>query len=186
MSSDIYEEFLYPKPVKDEFIKAMAASHGDWDGMIHKEQGRNAGLKSCNYFQMGGLRDFMESGIVHEFPPGFYQPLPPEVRKTMLQRIFVLIQEGNIIYRILTEKMEIPGNIYFYLGSSQMFFNLVTESGFKQIWVEEKGICSVFQQCMDYMEKKGLLLSPEDSLKMLEKFAKEYGIIGSRNLEPSD
>lgn len=178
--SNIYEECVYPFPGKDAFIQAMAGDRGDWEGLkrVCEQTGRE--IQTTSYFQMEGLREFMETGIVREFPAGLYRPLPMEKRKLVLGRIFRQIEEGNSVYRILSANIEIPANIFFYLGDEKIFFMRVmpiTEKGFAQVQVLEKGIYSAFRRFVEYLEQRKLLCSSEESLEMLREFAKEYGIL---------
>lgn len=177
VSSDIYEKYLYPMPMKEMFIKGMTATRGDWDKFTHLHNGQNIPLKTENYFQLNGLKDFMDNGRIREFPTSFYTPLSKETCKILLKRMFVLLEEGGMSYRILNDELEIPINICFYLGSGNcMFINLVKNDAFIQIQVVESGICQVFRQYLEYLEEKKLISSPEKSKELLREFAKQYEV----------
>ena len=64
-----------------------------------------------------------------------------EKRKLVLERILRQIEESDSVYRILPANIEIPENIFLYLGDEKIFFMRVmpiTESGFAQVQVLEK------------------------------------------------
>lgn len=177
VSSDVYEEYLHPLPMKEYFIQGMAATRGDWDGLTHLHSGENLPLDTVNYFQLSGLKDFMEHGRIREFPSGFYKPLSQETCKTLLKRMFVLLSEGNMKYKILSDQVEMPSNMCFYLGGDKrMFMNLVKDDAFIQIQIVERGICQVFSQYLKYLEDKRILSDSEEAEVLLKEFAKEYGI----------
>ncbi len=178
--SNIYEECVYPFQGKDAFIQAMARERGDWDGLKRVRERMGREIQTTSYFQMEGLKEFMETGIVREFPLRLYRPLPMEKRKLVLGRILCQIEEGDSVYRILPENIEIPENIFFYLSDEKIFFMRVmpiTKSGFVQVQVLEKGIYSAFRRFVEYLEQRKLLRSSEESLEMLRGFAKEYGVL---------
>lgn len=178
VSTDMYERYLYPSPMKELFTMGMAATRGDWSGLKHLHSGQNLPLKTANYFQLSGLKDFMESGRIREFPTGFYQPLPEEDRKMLVQRMFVLMKEGNMKYRIMADAIDMPQNVCFYLGGGErLFLNMVRDDAFIQIQIVERGICQVFRQYIEYLEKKKILLNEQESEMALREFASAYQIL---------
>lgn len=116
VSSDMYENYLYPSPIKEMFTLGMAATRGDWNGVEHLHSGQNLPLKTVNYFQLKGLNDFLETGRIREFPSAFYSPLAEQDRKMCVKRMFKLLEEGAMKYRIVADSVKMPQNMCFYLG----------------------------------------------------------------------
>lgn len=176
VSSDMYENYLYPSPIKEMFTMGMAATRGDWHGIEHLHSGQNLPLKTVNYFQLKGLNDFMETGRIREFPSAFYSPLSEQDRKMCVKRMFKLLEEGAMKYRIVSDSVKMPQNMCFYLGGELMFVNLIENDSFIQIQIEERGICQVFRQHLEYLESKELLLDEENSMNALKKYSQNMGI----------
>lgn len=83
----------------------------------------------------------METGRIREFPSAFYMPLSEEDRKTLVKRMFVLLQEDAMKYRIMDDLIDMPLNMCFYLGREELMFgDLVNGDAFVQIQIAERGI----------------------------------------------
>ncbi len=176
ISKDIYEEYLYPFPEKEQFIKNMVEQSGDWEDMTFYpsaiwEQGAVKTFCSGN-----GMREFMETGRVNEFPEGFYQELPMKARKKVLQRMMQMVREGYVEYFVLPDDVQLPKHIYFYLDSASktLTLNQVYPEGVERVVVKELGIYQTFQCFIEYLEKKNMFPSKEKVLEELEKIRKEY------------
>lgn len=170
VSSDIYDKYLYPSPIKEEFTKGMAATRGDWDGLEHLHYGENLPLKTIAYFKLDGLRDFMETGRIREFPTAFYEPISIEDRKICIQRMFMLLKEGSMKYHVVSDSIKMPMNICFYLKGERTFINMVAEDTFVQIQITERGIGQVFFQYIEYLRRKNWLYDEETSMELLNDF----------------
>lgn len=176
VSSDIYEEYLAPIPAKKQFIALMEAAHGDWRGMQYQIPSTGNLTKTCSYFQIKGIKNFMRTGIISEFPIGFYRPFTPEKRLLVLGRMIKAAKEGIVAYRLLPGDIELPEKICFYWGTEekQLYLNYVKPLDMSQIRIAEPGICGVFRKWLEYMEVKGMLYSEEETVRALEELEKEY------------
>lgn len=178
ISSDLYEKCLIPIPAKEQLIALMEVSHGDWRGMTYLPPSNGHKTKTYSYFQEEGLRNFMQTGIISEFPHEFYHPLSLRERRLVLERMIELTRTGLVIYRMLPDELELPENIYFYWGTEerQLYLNYVKPMDMSQIQIAEPGICRVFRQWLEYIEEKEMLKSAEDTVRFLEKLVLEYAI----------
>lgn len=176
ISTEIYEEFLYPFPEKEEFMKAMALQNGDWEGDTFLPPKQKSQMEIKSYCSKRGIREFMETGRVNEFPNGFYRPLDMDTRKKVLRRIIYLIREGGISYYFLPDEIELPSHIYFYLDgvNKQITLNRIHEDSVSRVCVKEPSIYKAFQCFFEYLEKKGMLSGREEVLRELEEVRKEY------------
>lgn len=176
VSTDIYEEYLVPIPAKKQFIALMEAAHGDWKGMTYQIPSTGILTKTCSFFQIEGIRNFMRTGIISEFPIGFYRPFTLKKRLLVLERMIKAAREGIVEYRLLPDDIELPEKICFYWGTEEkrLYLNYVKTLDMSQIRIVEPGICGVFRKCLEYMEEKGMLYSIEDTIQMLEELKREY------------
>lgn len=173
ISSDIYERFLYPFPDKDEFIKLMCDNWRDWKGNEYiKTNERTMGAYSAQQ----GVRYFMETGRVTEFPSGYYMPLDMEARRNVLKRIIGLVRKGVIQYKFLTSDIDIPETLYFYISVDEkiLFIHKVYEDRICRVYVQESGIIHAFMSFFEYIEKKNMLCEGRDVLEYLKDIYKEY------------
>lgn len=176
ISSDIYERFLYPFPEKKEFIKLMTDRLGDWEGNEYKP-GKNGLISGgCAYSFADGFRYFMKTGRVNEFPEGYYSALDMEARKEVFSRIFSIAGNGAMNYCFLPDDIEIPNNLFFYFDNSKknVLIHKVFEDRICRVFVEEAGIFQAFMSFFEYLEKKHLLCTGQDAIKVLKEIEREY------------
>lgn len=175
ISSDIYEEFLYPFPEKKEFIQLMAQWNGDWADMVFHEPGGIMGTGILSLCRLEKIRSFMETGRVREFPAGFYRPLDMDIRKKVLRRCIHLIKNGRIKYYILPDEVDVPGNIFCYVGEgNKITLNRMCEDGITKLEICEQSIHKAFKNFIEYMEKKGMLPDQGEVVRRLEEIVEEY------------
>lgn len=168
ISSDIYEKYMYPSAEKEAFISFMVEQHGDWNGMIYDG---NREERVISYFQMEGLQSFIETGIIHEVPVEYYHPLEIYDRKLVLRRMIYLMKKEIMIYRILKQDIGLPTNICFYWESQKslgLSINLIKSGNISQITITDGGISQTFKQCTEYLEKKRLVYSEQETIEILE------------------
>lgn len=178
ISSDLYEKYLFPIPVKEQLIALMEASHGNWRGMTYLTPSNGNKTKTLSYFQKEGLRKFMETGIISELPQAFYQPLPPKIRRLVLARMIEIFKTGLVTYRLLPDDIELPENIYFYWGTEdrQLYLNYVKPMEMSQIQIAEPGVCRVFRQWLEYLEVKERLCGEEETMRFLVEMQEKYRV----------
>ena len=176
ISSDIYEKFLYPFPEKSEFIKLMCDRLGDWQGNAYNTGNSGAIIPGKAYSLVQGIRDFMETGRVNEFPAGFYAPLDMEARRNVLSRMIALAKKGYINYYFLTTEIEMPDTLYFYIDTKEknLLIHKVYEDRINRVFVQEVGIFHAFMSFFEYLEKKKMLCCGEDIIKVMEDIEREY------------
>lgn len=175
ISSDIYEKFLYPFPGKEDFKKSMVAYNGDWDGMIFKSMKTLEKGMTRSLCTEAGMKEFMETGRVNEFPKDFYQALPPDVRRTILQRVIQLVRDERLQYSLFPENIQLPENVCFYLDDMKksLIITRVDEDSVQMVEVQELGIYYTFRHFIEYIEKKNLFPDTEEVLERLEKLQKK-------------
>lgn len=175
LSSDLYEEFLYPFPEKDAFIKKMAELSGDWDDMKFIPPPGKA--DSFRFFcKVETIRRFMETGRGNEFSSAFYKPLSMDARKKVLLRLIQAVRNDLLTINTLPDWIEIPSHLFFYWSEKNkaMSVKCMTGNGLSHVFVQEPGIYQVFQGFFEYLEKKNLLAGKEEVLQEMEKIRKEY------------
>lgn len=177
ISSDMYEKYLLPIPAKEQLIALMQVSHGNWRGMTYLPPSNGNKTKTYSYFQKEGLRKFMRTGIISEFPHKFYQPLPLEMRRLVLARMIEISKTGLVEYRMLPDDIELPEHMYCYWGTEerQLYLNYVKPMDMSQIQITEPGICRVFRHWLEYLEIKNRLCGVQETMEFLLGLLEEYG-----------
>lgn len=173
ISGKMYEEHLYPMQNRSDFIEAMIRTHGDWIG---KRYISGAGLeqKIVSYGSAKGMEEFMDTGCICEFPSGFYRPFSLKERRLILDRMILLAEAGRIRYHILPEEMKVCSSIQIYWidKTSSICLNRIREDEVQSMVIEEPSIYRTFRNCMEYLEKKEMILGEEESVKWLKELRK--------------
>lgn len=176
ITSDILQEGLIDSPQKDILIKKMQGVVGKWNGNIYDHSALSNFNTGISCFQEKGLRNFMETGRIREFPEILYHPLREEIRLLVMKRMFGLVQQGWFIYRMVEDSIEIPENVIIYLTEEEKVLNLnhVNQENMSQIAIEEPGIFHAFVCFFEYLEKKGMLLGEKETMERMEQIYLEY------------
>lgn len=170
----ILEKNIYPIPGKKEFIDSIIETYGDWEGI--KYRGTVNRMKTIvSYGSHEGIKEFMKSGRITEFPNALYAPLSLEERRLVLQRMIVYARSGGIRYRFVIDNFSLPRSIQIYWSEKQkqLVINQVLENDMRRVSVEEHSIYRTFQYYLEYLEKKELLCSEEESLQYLVELLKK-------------
>lgn len=176
ISREICEAYLMSFLEKEQLIAQLEHFYGKWKGTEYLPPEEENEVKVESYFCMKGIRRFMETGIMREFPESYYHPAPMKLRRLILARMIKLLKSGRGLYRLLPEEVSLPENISFYWGADekQLCINCIKPEDILQIKIGEPGICQVFRQWLEYMDKKGMMLSVEETLDALRRLAEEY------------
>lgn len=171
---EILEKNIYSIPGKKEFIDSIIETYGDWEGIKYKgTANRMEAIVSYGSYQ--GIKEFMKSGRITEFPNALYVPLSPEERRLVLQRMIVYARSGRIQYRFVIDNFNFPHGtqIYWLEKQKQLVINQVLENDMRRVSIEEHSIYRTFQYYLEYLEKKELLCSEEESLQYLVELLKK-------------
>lgn len=176
VSSDIYGEYLYPFQEKNEFIRLMNMRMGDWDSDGYHEGTLFFKGGVCVLSDPQGIRSFMESGRVDEFPAGYYREFDMNTRKIVLSRLIRLVKKGYVTCRFIMEDIDIPKQLFFYIDTDEkdIIIQKVNEGGTRKVIVKEPGIFQAFMNFVEYLEKKNKLCEGEDAIRVLEEIEREY------------
>lgn len=123
-----------------------------------------------------GIRSFMESGRVDEFPAGYYREFDMNTRKIVLSRLIRLVKKGYVTCRFIMEDIDIPKQLFFYIDTDEkdIIIQKVNEGGTRKAIVKEVGIFQAFMSFVEYLEKKNKLCEGEEAIRMLEEIEREY------------
>ncbi len=168
ISKKMYEEHIYPMPGKAEFIDVMIKSHGDWKEEQYVE-GNYPIEHIVSYGTKWGMEEFMKTGRVQEFPAGLYEPFSVEERKIILDRIIRLAEMEKLSFRLFPEEIQLASSVQIYLSDSLcgICLNYIKADGIRQIVIKELSICRTCRNCMEYLERREMMLGAEETLEWL-------------------
>jgi len=177
LGRDLLEKHICQCTEKEYFIDRLVSTYGDWTetGYIYKN---NANPLLVSYGTAEGMEEFIKNGTIKEFYGTFCSPLAIEERMMVLERMIFIIKSGKAIYFLISSEVELPNNIIFYLNESKKRFvlNWVTETNIIQGMVDEQSIYRTFRVYLEYLDKKGMLYSEEETVTYLENLKKQLRV----------
>lgn len=132
---------------------------------------------NTNYFTENGIRDFMETGRVREFPDEYYSPLPLQDRYTILETCCQQMKNGFLDGRILDQRMlRIDSKLVIQMsGTEAVHFILCREDGSQVILcLKESGIVNAFRDFMESFSENTGVKSREETITVMEKMLEKY------------
>ncbi len=171
MSRNILERHIHIPEGKEYFIDKLLGIYSEKDYM---EDG-DTDVVFVSYGTVEGMEDFMKSGHIEEFPDNIYSPLSVEERLMVLERMILEIKEGRIICRLISDNIKFADGIIFYLSENKKQFALscISDKSIMQMVIDEQSIYRTFKMYLEYLEKKGVLYSKEETLRYLENLMKK-------------
>lgn len=145
-----------------------------WKGMIYCGD-RKRKLFHC--FEKASMLEFMETGRNGCFPKENAESFRPEERIRMIRRMIRLMQDEIVICCMLKESIDLPEDFCFCWGGKNapyLSVKLIKEDRNVEILIKDKGMCQIFRQFLEYLEKKGWLYSQKESLAFLMETEKKY------------
>lgn len=175
LSRGLLENCIYDIPGKKEFVDRLVLENGDWDGNKYVPYS-NSEYTVESYFTKSGLRDIMETGRVSEFPIELHMPLSREYRMSVIDHMVILMEKGFVKYRVFEPKtFVLPSTVNFYLGVDvkTLLIRYVHSTKITQVTVTEGSIIDTFMNYIEYNQRKGILLSEEESLAWIKEYRNE-------------
>ncbi len=123
-------------------------------------------------FYEGGLRLFAETGFIYDLPQNGSLPAPPDIRKTVLERLYQDCAEGTRIMRIAKpQRLRMPQDVMIavreYVGT-HFVLPLETSGEYCNVQVAEGTITEAFLDFITYAAKSGAVYPKEMTLEKIQ------------------
>ena len=125
-----------------------------------------------------GIREFVKTGIIHEFPQSWTVPLPPEKRRLIIEKFIDFVSaEKQTLYLYDKELYNTVGDTYFDLECYEdriCVYNCLADSedtytGQASINLSDSAVASDFCMFFEYIISNCMLYSKESSLYFLNE-----------------
>lgn len=125
------------------------------------------------YFTQEGLEEFVETGVLAEYPKEYVRPLTVEERIQAIDCLLEFFDRDNIEFGMIrNECMHVKKTINVFL-SSVCGLNLILndeKQGLRHMWIDEPSICHAFYTFISRMaEKRDVLSKNETRTVLVEK-----------------
>ena len=128
--------------------------------------------RMIHYFTEEGLDEFIENGILTEYPETYLRPLTEHERILVLDRFLKIADQENITIGIIRpDHLHLKRSINVYL-SSACGLNMILydeKQGLRNMIVEEHSIYHAFKTFILRMEEKRDVLSHEETVAVLRE-----------------
>lgn len=163
----LLEKAVYPQlPDREAFLRQSSVLLADNRSLL-------SGEKIAIYFTISGLRQFMNSGRVHEIPKELYRPLNMTERKQLISEMIPYCEKG--IYRLLKYPLnQLTENLHLVVNRTMGY--LLFQDIHSQLLCLMFNEPSLLEAFLDYMEslENGYLYSCEDTARMVKELIDEY------------
>ena len=150
-------------PNRDNIISELAVrirQLKDTDNFIH-------------YFTEDGLREFVETGYLNNYPKDLIRSLTSEERLLLLDRMIADLEQGKDRFGIINRKyLKITRKLVLFI-SDRIGIIFILQNEQKQnryIQIKEASICKVFIDYVQSMHDQEMVLSREETRELLKKY----------------
>ena len=167
LGSEILNKLVVDFPLKSTLVNTLIGIHGDWNGMEHIPPMSYATC-CCN---KKGILDIFRTGRIGEFPDKYYLPFTKDICIIILKRM-IYLQEHNLHnYIILKNSFNLSDTIQIYWIPEKHAITLryTSTDNLLQINIVETSIFNSIKNYIDYIEKKGLCYTQEETIEFLKK-----------------
>ena len=133
--------------------------------------------KGENYFSEKGLRDFMETGIIPNYPEEIYRSVDQEERMIILQRMIEFSKSGESIsyYMAAEERLSMENSVVIYVERERVVkFHCLGKDFGKTVEVEEPGIRDTIYLFTEFAKNNDWFYSREETTERIEAIYEEY------------
>ncbi len=152
----------------DQIISRLCSMMQQWGTQALS----HGGFANRNFFTLEGIRDFMESGRIVEFPAMFYEPIPKEWRIVMLKKFYEQISCGLIdAYLLKTERFHVNAGLVVQLtGEDAVHFIVNNPDGSQTVLgIRETGLVHIFREYLTDLKDGNDTETREDTLLIVER-----------------
>ena len=167
LGSKILNEIIVDFPLKAPLIDSLISIHGDWDGMEH--------LPPVSYAtcccSKNGILDIFRTGTIGEFPDKFYRPFTKDIKILILNRMIYFHKNKIHEYVILKNNVTLSNTVQLYWNPETPTVTLrhSSENDLSQINIAETSIYNSVKNYLNYVDKKKLCYTHEETLEFLKK-----------------
>lgn len=159
--AEILDRLILPEvPEREQLIEAILTY-----GELLRQQ------SYTGIFYEGGLRLFAETGFIYDLPQNGSIPAPPDIRKTVLERLYQDCADSERVLRIAKpERMHLPQDVVIavreYVGT-HFTLPLETSGEYCNVQVAEGTITEAFLDFITYAAQSDSVYTKEATLEKI-------------------
>ena len=169
LDEEMLEKSIINLPLKQPLIESLIKQNGTWNDMEHTPGELNvSNIISC--CTESGIINMLKTGRIGEFPDQYYIPMTKEFKIRIVKRMILLSQAGMFSYIILKKNVGLSDTMqcYWTPDARTVSFRHITQDSLTQIIIKETSIYNSILSFIDYIAKKGLAYSREESVEYLQ------------------
>ena len=160
--AEILDRLILPQvPGREELIQAIL-THGE----LLRQQ------SYTGIFYEGGLRLFAETGFIYDLPQNGSIPAPPDIRKTVLERLYQDCADSEKVLRIAKpQRLHLPRDVVIavreYVGT-HFTLSLEISGEYCNVQVTEGTITEAFLDFITYAAESDSVYTKETTLEKIQ------------------
>lgn len=170
LSEDFLEKYIIPElPERQTFIQHFLLHI---QNTYERHQKRNLIL----IFSLEGVKEFLDTGLLEEYPSDIYLPPKPEDRLKLIIRFAEECRSGAHPIRMLKQSIgtiKNGANIYITPKAGYLLFTPVGSSAPVYLNIQESGLTSAFWDFLETLDDE-LFYTHEEALLRLDELIQQY------------
>lgn len=167
IDAELLDRAVYPQlPEREKFIRQALT-------LLDENRSLLSQKKATIFFTLSGLRQFLNSGRVHEIPDEIYRPLTPDERKQLITGMLPYCEKG--IYRLLKYPLnQLTENLHLVVNHSMGYLLFQDIRGHILCFTFNEP--SLLEAFLDYMQnlENGYLYPCKDAAQLVRELLNEY------------
>lgn len=170
LSEDLLEKYITPElPGRQTFIRHFLLHIRD---TYERHQKRNL----IRIFSLEGVKEFLDTGLLEEYPSDIYLPFEPEDRLKLIVRFAEECRRETYHIRMLRQSIgtvKNGANIYITPKAGYLLFTPVGSRAPVYLNIQESGLTSAFWDFLETLDD-GLFCTQAETLSRLDELIRQY------------
>lgn len=170
LSRDIYEKQIsHNLPNREAAIELLCSNYNDYD-----QQEEDVALLT-SILSKSGIRDFLDHGILREFPIIYHDPFPMEMRIRIIERTIETLRHKPESYKfyIAKDDFKIPEKVGLVFSNGLLSIKDSYSPGIDTLFLQEQHFVRLLMDYFEYCVSTKRVYTVEETIEILEQFLAE-------------
>jgi len=168
LSPDIYEKYLIKDlPQREEIIKLLTMSNNYENKKLPRKP-------FVSLIDANGLEDFLQNGIIKEFPSAYYTPLETNTCLQIIDRTIESIIDGWYTVYVAKDFFKLPKHMGLVFTSSRISLKNTNSPNIDTYEITDAPLCQLLAKYIAHCIENNYVYSKEESLQLIIEARKRF------------
>lgn len=131
--------------------------------------------QAMQFFQLSGLQEFLDNGIIWELGEGNMNPIPLEARLHIIRSMLSAVRNGKHAFHLIDkDEIAVFRDVVITFYSNDFVVIHIRNDRDHFYALSETGMANEFREFMEYLPQSSMVYSKEKSMELVEKILDEY------------